>query len=139
MDKINSLCSILLQPWMRAFDFGGRSRRREYFIFYIELVAVVWTIFQACNLRTDPDKLIDGAAVFNQMPIAAQLVLVAIILMSLIPGLAVQVRRLHDQNRTGWWLLLGGIPFLGHFIVFLLMLAGGTNGDNRFGSNPREV
>lgn len=124
---------------MRAFDFSGRSRRREYFVFYAELVVVVCSITNACDVPSDPGKPFDASATFNHLPVFVQIVLGIFILVSLIPGLSVQVRRLHDSNRTGWWLLLNAIPFLGHFFTFLLMLAGGTADDNRFGKNPRHL
>jgi uncharacterized membrane protein YhaH (DUF805 family) len=55
----------------------------------------------------------------------------------LIPGIAVSVRRLHDTDRSGWWILINGIPLIG-VIVFLVFTAqAGTPGDNQYGSNPK--
>jgi uncharacterized membrane protein YhaH (DUF805 family) len=59
-------------------------------------------------------------------------------LVSLIPGLAVSVRRLHDQDRSGWLLLLGLIPFLGWFALLVFMCLDGTHGANRFGPDPKQ-
>lgn len=53
------------------------------------------------------------------------------------PGLAVSVRRLHDQDRTGWLLLLWFIPVLGWFALLVLMCLEGTRGPNRFGPDPK--
>ncbi|MBU6396373.1 MAG: DUF805 domain-containing protein [Sphingomonadales bacterium] len=58
-------------------------------------------------------------------------------LASFIPALAVSVRRLHDQDRTGWLLLLGLIPFLGGFALFVLMCLEGTRGPNQYGLDPK--
>ena len=55
---------------------------------------------------------------------------------SLIPLFAVSVRRLHDQDRSGWFLLIGFFPIIGHMIVFCLMSIDGTAGQNRFGPDP---
>jgi uncharacterized membrane protein YhaH (DUF805 family) len=52
----------------------------------------------------------------------------------LIPHWAVSVRRLHDSDKSGWWLLLGLVPVVGGLIVMILMLLPGTPGPNRYGS-----
>lgn len=56
----------------------------------------------------------------------------------IIPSIAVQVRRLHDQNMRGWWVLLGLIPYVGGFIMLVFMLIPGTAGPNRFGPDPKQ-
>lgn len=132
MDILNSICLAILEPWKRAFDFGGRSRRREYFVFYIQFFVVICSIVWACE-PPSTDTTFD----FNKIPLVAQIVLYVYVAISIIPGLSLQIRRLHDSNRSGWWFWLNVIPYLGHFFLLLLMLAGGTAGDNRFGKNPR--
>jgi len=54
-----------------------------------------------------------------------------------IPGLAVQVRRFHDQDKSGWFVLLALIPLVGSIAVFVFMLLEGTKGPNRFGEDPK--
>ena len=54
-----------------------------------------------------------------------------------VPSIAVQVRRLHDQDRSGWWVLLNLVPYLGALVLFVFMLLPGTNGANRFGPDPK--
>ncbi|MCB1730326.1 MAG: DUF805 domain-containing protein [Halieaceae bacterium] len=51
----------------------------------------------------------------------------------LLPNLAVSVRRLHDTDRSGWWLLLGIIPIIGTLVLLFFMIQRGTDGANRFG------
>lgn len=51
----------------------------------------------------------------------------------LLPLIMVQIRRFHDQNRSGWWLLLHLVPGFGNFIVLVFMAIGGTFGPNRYG------
>ena len=58
------------------------------------------------------------------------------VLGSIIPSIAVQVRRFHDQDRSGWMILLGFIPYVGTFIVIIFMCLKGTTGPNRFGPDP---
>lgn len=54
-----------------------------------------------------------------------------------IPNLAVQVRRFHDQDKSGWFVLLGFIPYLGGLIVLVFMCLEGTRGPNQYGDDPK--
>jgi uncharacterized membrane protein YhaH (DUF805 family) len=53
-----------------------------------------------------------------------------------IPSIAVKVRRLHDINFSGWWVLLGLIPIVGNIALLILYIRRGTKGLNRFGEDP---
>jgi uncharacterized membrane protein YhaH (DUF805 family) len=57
----------------------------------------------------------------------------------LIPSLAVTVRKLHDIDRTGWWILIGLVPLIGTIVLLVFALLDGTPGDNRYGPNPKEA
>ena len=69
------------------------------------------------------------------------LILIAIFLVIsfsiIIPSLAVQVRRLHDLDKSGWFILLNFMPFIGSIIVLVFMCMDGTRGPNRFGDDPK--
>ena len=54
-----------------------------------------------------------------------------------IPNLAVAVRRLHDQDKSGWWILIGFIPLIGGIWLLVLYFIDGTHGPNRFGPDPK--
>ena len=54
---------------------------------------------------------------------------------NLLPNIAVAVRRLHDIDRSGWWLLIGIIPLVGWIILIVWYCQKGTTGDNRFGAD----
>jgi uncharacterized membrane protein YhaH (DUF805 family) len=56
---------------------------------------------------------------------------------SIIPGLAVTVRRFHDQDKSGWFILLNFIPYVGGFILLVMMCIEGTRGDNSYGHDPK--
>ena len=53
-----------------------------------------------------------------------------------LPGLAIGVRRLHDLDRTGWWLFLSLIPLIGAIVLLVWFCTKGTAGPNRFGPDP---
>jgi uncharacterized membrane protein YhaH (DUF805 family) len=57
----------------------------------------------------------------------------------LIPSLAVTVRRLHDIDRSGWWILIALVPLIGTIVLLVFALLEGTPGTNRYGLNPKEA
>ncbi len=59
-------------------------------------------------------------------------------LAALIPGIAVGVRRLHDTERTGWWMLIGLIPVIGTIILIVFFAQDSKPGANKYGPNPKE-
>ena len=60
----------------------------------------------------------------------------AYVLVTIVPGLAVSVRRLHDADLSGLWLLLSFVP-LGGFVILVFHLLDGTPGSNRYGPDPK--
>jgi uncharacterized membrane protein YhaH (DUF805 family) len=57
-------------------------------------------------------------------------------LATLLPNLAVGARRLHDTDRSGFWLFLGLLPLIGWIVLVVWWCLKGTNGSNRYGSDP---
>jgi len=49
----------------------------------------------------------------------------------------VGVRRLHDIDRTGWWLLIALVPLVGAIVLLVFAVQAGTQGDNQYGPDPR--
>ena len=60
-------------------------------------------------------------------------------LSAILPSFAVCVRRLHDTNRSGWWILICLVPFIGGIWLLVLMLLDSTPGANQYGENPKGV
>lgn len=102
------------------FNFHGRSSRTEYW-WWIFCLPQAWWV----SVVTDGLLLGDTGAFIS---------LTFLVLIT--PSLAVSVRRLHDRNRSGWWLLLGPIPLV-NLLLLVFYLQGGDSGSNRFGPNPR--
>jgi uncharacterized membrane protein YhaH (DUF805 family) len=60
-------------------------------------------------------------------------------LVILLPSIAVGVRRLHDIDKSGWWLLIGFVPILGMIVLIIFAVRPGTEGPNRFGPAPQNA
>lgn len=133
----------MLTPYRRYFDFSGRSRRTEYWMFLllgVILQALAFMLLLSGDYSTR-DISTPGAAATetSSLPAIGLAILVIYALVSFIPGIAVQVRRFHDQNRSGWFSLIGLVPFIGGPIVVIFMCLNGSTGPNRFGSDPRSL
>jgi uncharacterized membrane protein YhaH (DUF805 family) len=94
--------------------FEGRARRSEYWWFFLfsMIIAIVLNLIR-------PGVL---GGIWS--------------LVTLLPSLAVGARRLHDIDRTGWWLLIGFIPLIGWIVLIVFFATRGQPGANRFGADP---
>jgi len=150
---------LILLPYHRYFDFRGRSRRLEFWLFTLINLAITF-LFGWLVLALAPEELHALMAKDQLTPAEAEqlgflffqdtaifLLTVAYITYSLfilIPSVAVSVRRLHDINLTGWLYLgfafLTVVPILGLFapLLFLIvMMLPGSSGANAYGDDPR--
>lgn len=112
----------LVYALRRYAVFSGRSCRREFWSFQIVLT-VVFVLFIGL--------LANGSMVVAGMPFLALAGLA-------VPAIAVQVRRFHDQDKSGWFALLNLIPYLGPLIIAVFMMIDGTPGDNQYGPDPKD-
>jgi uncharacterized membrane protein YhaH (DUF805 family) len=119
----------MLLPFRRYAEFSGRSRRKEYWMFFLFNILVVMAI-----VAVGLGLMFAGDEDIGTMVLAIGLS--AYCLAAFIPGLAVQVRRFHDQDKSGWFVLLGFIP-LGSLVVLIFMLIEGTPGPNQYGPDPK--
>ncbi len=105
----------------RYFDFNGRSRRQEFWMFALIsfgisiALAIIGTMIKTNILST-----LYSLAV-------------------LLPGLGVGARRLHDVGKSGWWQLIGLVPLLGIIVLIVFWAQDGTPGDNQYGANPKDA
>ena len=142
----------MILPLKRYFDFQGRSRRMEYWMFILltTIVSVVlagpiffdiMTASLADPLAAEADPFA-GAGFLSLTTLSLYgLFFLAVI----IPSIAVTVRRLHDRDLSGWWYLgfivASLVPLIGFIasIAFLVVLVlPGTEGPNRFGPDPKD-
>jgi uncharacterized membrane protein YhaH (DUF805 family) len=109
-------------------EFKGRARRSEYwyFVLFNVIISIVLAIV---------DRVIGTHSAETGFGVLGGLYALAV----LIPGIAVGVRRLHDTNRSGWWLLIGLIPCIGLIVLIVFTVQDSQPGDNQYGANPKAV
>ena len=105
--------------------FEGRAQRQEYWFFLLFNILISIAL-----------SMLDGALVVTGSGIGVLSLIYALAVF--LPGLAVTVRRLHDTDRSGWWVLIGLVPVIGSIVLLVFMAIDGTPGPNRFGSNPKD-
>jgi len=102
--------------------FGGRARRREYWIFEWGNTLILFALV-----------VISRVAVPKHVGVLPSLFIVAMI----VPSFAGLVRRLHDTNRSGWWLLAAFVPVIGQLMILSFIVTDGQHGKNRYGPSPK--
>jgi uncharacterized membrane protein YhaH (DUF805 family) len=149
----------MIMPYRRYFDFSGRSRRKEFWMFFLLMfvVSVVLGGLMVATVGAGMMAMMQGAAspgvAMGGSVGIVSLVFLLFVLGSFIPSIAVQVRRLHDLNQTGWLLLgavvvlailnaiprIGGVLYLLGYVAWLVYLAmPGTVGPNKYGPDPKD-
>jgi uncharacterized membrane protein YhaH (DUF805 family) len=143
------------RPLQRYADFSGRAPRAEYW-WYVLGTMIAYLVVMIVESIVGLDGTVGP---YGPLSLILMLGL-------LVPGLAVTVRRLHDTNRSGWWILIAVIPYFilgvlaggamasgsmgamatagllglvamaGAIVLLVFMVLPGTKGDNRFGADP---
>lgn len=103
--------------------FSGRATRSAFWWFYLFTVIVAIAI-----------SVVEG--IFGSPDVAVGVGLISVIwtLAIILPILGLMVRRLHDANHTGWWILIAFIPLIGAIVLIVFWATAGTQGDNKYGS-----
>lgn len=100
-------------------SFNGRARRKEF-----------WYFFLANLIISIPLVIIDSI-------IGVQVLSGIFSLAVLLPGISCGVRRLHDLGKSGWFYLLGLIPLVNLYLIYLFATEG-VRGDNQYGPDPKK-
>jgi uncharacterized membrane protein YhaH (DUF805 family) len=101
-------------------NFEDRARRLEFWMF-IFINALIFGVLDYWQTSKGWGTLLTG---FYSLFI-------------FFPGMAVGIRRLHDIGKSGWWVLIGFIPVIGPFILFLWSMYPSEEGSNRYGPAPK--
>ena len=97
--------------YSKFFDFSGRASKSEYWWFQLYNLIIYLLIFV---FQGDLQILVSIITVVN-----------------ILPAVAAGVRRIHDSNKSGWWILIG-------LYIFVLLIQDGTKGKNRYGAKPKK-
>ena len=127
--KRESLLFYYVQCWKKFATFSGRARRSEYWSFALLnslLVVVMFFLPPSLDGKVDRSLLIVISWLF-----------IAYVLVASLPGIAVAFRRLHDIGRSGWWLLISLLPYVGAIVLFVLFCLDSQPGKNQYGRNPK--
>ncbi|MEN3977285.1 DUF805 domain-containing protein [Emcibacter sp. SYSU 3D8] len=117
MDFQTAVRTVLQQKYA---DFTGRAPRSEYWWWVLAYMIVY----------------IGAAIVGSILGRIGNFLPMLVVLAVIVPTIAVGVRRLHDLDKSGWWLLIGLVPFVGALILIYFFVQRGTAGPNQFGEDP---
>jgi uncharacterized membrane protein YhaH (DUF805 family) len=115
--------------WQKYAQFDGRSRRKEYWMFTLFNIVVCCVLYAGLLAAFFAGQRMVG--------ILIACLYVAYALAVLVPGIAVSIRRLHDTNKSGWWILISLVPLVGGIILLVLMCIEGDPGPNLYGPSPK--
>ena len=112
------------QAFSHGFVYHGRASRSAYWW---------WVLFEAIAGIVLELLVVIPAAAHSSAAVALVVVVISIAFIYLaLVGLALTIRRLHDIDRSGWWVLIGLVPFVGGIVLLVFTLLEGTPGPNRF-------
>ncbi|MFD9482025.1 MULTISPECIES: DUF805 domain-containing protein [Streptomyces] len=100
--------------------FSGRARRQEYWMFFLFNMAAAIILM-----------ILDG--VLGTSPVLYSIYVLAVLL----PNLGVTIRRLHDTGKSGWWILINLVPFVGFIWFIVLVATAGQQQPNQYGPDPK--
>lgn len=110
-------------------NFTGRARRSEYWYFTLGNVLVFIVLSGLISVFIDA---------VESLPEEVAIGIVGLFMLTMIiPSLAVSVRRLHDTGRSGWWLLISLIPYVGSIVLLIFYIQDSEPGTNKWGRNPK--
>lgn len=98
-------------------DFKGRATRKQYWLYSL-FMSIAFLILGAVLGFLGKT----GQIIFNLCQLAI-----------LLPSLAILARRLHDTNKSAWWIFLNLVPFIGPLVLFVFLVLPSNEGENRFG------
>ena len=133
------MISAFKKYWQNYVKFGGRTRRKDYWLAVLCLGicgAIVGAIANiGATTVTDPTT---GLQTLQQTAIGSAISSVWG-LATIVPSLSLEFRRLHDTGKRGWYLLWNLLPIIGQIIIFIALVKGGDTGANKYGEDPKQA
>jgi uncharacterized membrane protein YhaH (DUF805 family) len=117
--------------WGNYRNFNGRARRSEYWFIQLFLVVtnLVAAVIDFVLMNGDVERFIANGG--------GGIVGLIWILATIVPAIAVLVRRLHDTGRSGWWALIGFVPVAGAIALLVFTVADSEAQQNSYGPSPK--
>ena len=106
----------------------GRARRKEYWFFILFYIIFFLVL-----------TVVDGITGTSNEEFGVGVIGGVFLLAMFIPSIAVAIRRLHDTDRSGLWILISFIPLIGGIWFLVLMVLDGSSGQNQYGPDPKET
>ncbi len=127
-----SFATAVKSFWSNYTNFKGRARRSEYWFIQLFLIAtnIAVAVVDLALMNGDGERFIANGG--------GGIVGLIWILATIVPALAVLIRRLHDTNRSGWWALIGLIPVAGAIVLLVFTVEDSNKGVNKYGASPKE-
>lgn len=126
--KVGNPMKWYLSVLKQYATFSGRARRSEYWFFVLFNLIAFAVLFGI-------DMMLGMASEKAGMGILSGLYSLGVI----VPSIAVAVRRMHDQGRSGWFVLTGLIPCVGGLVLLYFLVQPGTVGANEYGADPKSM
>ncbi len=122
------LVQLFYEFWGNYANFRGRTARADFWLtnVFLSLVSFLYFI---------PVFVLPLLGCFS--PVVTTVSFAAVIIFSiaiLIPALALTVRRLHDVGKSGWWIFISAVPFVGSIILFIFLVLAGQEFENKWGA-----
>jgi uncharacterized membrane protein YhaH (DUF805 family) len=126
-----SFATAVKSFWSNYTNFKGRARRSEYWFIQLFLIAtnIAVAFIDLALMNGDVERFIanGGGGIVGLIWIFA----------TIVPALAVLIRRLHDTNRSGWWALIGLVPIVGAIVLLVFTVEDSNKGVNKYGASPK--
>ena len=130
-EVISSFRDAIDSCFKKYTTFTGRANRSEYWFFYLFIILLLFLSSFNEALQEILFKIL-----FKGHYESTESLIFLPMLATYLPSLAVQVRRLHDIGKSGWWISIGFIPLIGWIWMIVLMCLPSQEGDNKYGVNP---
>ncbi len=120
-----------LKCWKQYIDFQGRARRKEYWVFTLVNI-IIYLLFYILSFS----MMYDSSGILS---LTTSIIFFLYTVATILPSIAVTMRRLHDTGRSGWWYLLNVIPLVGSICLLVLLCLDSEPGENQWGENPKGI
>ena len=142
----------MFAPFKKYAKFSGRARRTEYWLFYLLICIMSFALtisiyilniggfayhYKILQREVNGPNLFSAFLQYYGNILLIGLPLILFFLAIVLPWLAVTVRRLHDQDKSGWWIFIYFAPMIGPLWLLVLMALDGTSGPNQYGPDPK--